>query len=122
MYITATISIAVIIHVLFMIPAFIEEPLVILDNGNKHVDLWLPLETNLIECLFSIFFIKWARRVKACACTKHSTYLFAAMAALSLAETILSFNYYVYAFLYGAIAALVILNSIHFISKQHAIS
>lgn len=110
-YLTATIFVVVAWRVIGTVVALCSPAVTFIDTftiepgTGWHPLVWLPFENNVVEVIFASFFILWARRVKACACTKIITKLYGALAVVSLIQTLTGFNYTVYAVLFVALIA-----------------
>ncbi len=123
-YITSTIFIVVLWHIVGVVTTWVNPQITFIDTAiiepgtGAHPLFWLPLEKNVIETTFAVFFLLWARRVKACACTKTITKLYLGLAAVSLVQTLTGFNYTLYAVMFMGLSATIVVTEAHFVIKR----
>lgn len=118
--INATIFIIAFLHILSAIFCFNTEPATISDHGGYYLVFYYPLFTCFTELTFAIFFILWARRVKACSHTKTATWLYLALPILSLFDTLFDPNWALYySISSSALLLAIVINFIIFLVRAY---
>lgn len=107
-YITLAIFLIVLVQLTSIPIAWFGEPATFISHGDHYLLFWYPLRNNLVEIVVSVFFVLWARRVKACVYTWVSALVYFAMSIISLAETLFNFNYVVYIITLVALSSIIV--------------
>lgn len=96
----ATIFIAAAIHGVFAILTAVDRTEVFANTRLTHATFGYPLEMNLVWTVLAVFMVKWATRVKSCACTINVARVYVGLALWSLLQTVTNFNYTLYIVVY----------------------
>ncbi len=95
-YIVLTVFIVTAIHTIGALWAVIDTRPVYAGTRFTHATFFYPLEMTLAVMALSVFLVKWARRVKACARTETVARMYVGLTAWSLLHILFNFSYTCY--------------------------